>query len=176
MIRILPFAAVLAFAATAHSANLHWGVEKWICTDTGGGQGTEWTAVLGTGATVNLLGIYGVASLAHATSTPDDLEREALWSISGNHSADGTETSADPVSHHGVDGSYYAAIMKQTASEVFTLPIAVTFPGNGIPIPGGAIRLDMVTGAYDPANAFQPVNFGQTPCLDAEVHITFVFQ
>ncbi|WP_217430993.1 hypothetical protein [Sphingomonas bacterium] len=166
----------LAQTTSAMPKTVHFGTEIWTATDHGAGEAANYDYVIGNGSDVRLLGIYGNAALDNAK--PDLNDREFLFSISSaNNTGSGqlAGTAYEP-SHHSVDSAIFAGILKQAGGSNATVPVNVTFPGGGIPLARGAVRIAAVTGVYDSGNAYKPIVFpNNNVVLSSELHVTFVY-
>ena len=160
---------------TAAPSTVHIGTEIYTATDHGSGEAANYDYVIGDGSDVRLLGIYGNAALDNAK--PDANDREFLFSISSANNS-GSAQLAGPAyapSHHSADSAIFAGILKQAGGNNATLPINVTFPGGGLVLSRGALRIAAVTGVYDSNNGFQPISTNATGALSSELHLTLVY-
>ncbi|WP_375382094.1 hypothetical protein [uncultured Sphingomonas sp.] len=156
-------------------STVHIGTEIYTATDHGSGEAANYDYAIGDGSDVRLLGIYGNAALDNAK--PDANDREFLFSISSATNPGSAQLvgAAYAPSHHSADPAIFAGILKQAGSNNATLPINVTFPGGGIPLSRGAVRIAAVTGVYDSSNGFQPIATDSINVLSSELHLTFVY-
>ena len=160
---LLSLLPAFSFASTYTT----WGTEEWAC-------GTNsFTIQLGSGAPVDIYGIYGTVSASNLPGASDTngWVRQTLLSVYANQPSNASVVSTAPGGNNEVDGNLLSINLKQLGWESHEVPVSITFP-TPVVIGNGQLSAYYDTQTY---NGSASVTNDPVECLDTEAHLTIIW-